>query len=258
MAIKIDILDKKKNKTKVLIKGLDETYINTLRRLMMNEVPVLAIEDVEIKRNDSILYDEIVAHRLGLIPLKTDPKSYDLLKPGEPLNAKNSLKLTLKAKGPGYVYASQIKSTDPKAIPIYPDMPITKLLENQHLELEATAVMGQGKTHAKWSSGLFYFHQATIVTIKKQPDNKEEIAKLFPPGLLEVKNNKLVVADEIMAQEAEDFENIHDVVDITLDDSFVFVMEPWGQLTLKETVQEAIRQFDEELETFQELIKESK
>ena len=92
-------------------------YLNTIRRFMMEEVPVMAIEDVEFKKNSSVLYDEIIAHRLGLLPLSTDFKSYTLPEKcsckGEGC-ARCQLKLTLKGKGPGTVYASDIKTKDPK------------------------------------------------------------------------------------------------------------------------------------------------
>ncbi len=136
-------------------------YVNTIRRLILNEVPTMAIELVEFKKNDSILYDEIIAHRLGLIPLKTDLKSYkqvtdEELETDEYL-AQSSVTLTLKAKGPCVVYAKDLKSKDPKIVPVYPDMPIVKLLEGQVLEVEATAVLGKGKRHMKWSPGHAYF-----------------------------------------------------------------------------------------------------
>jgi DNA-directed RNA polymerase subunit D len=130
-------------------------YLNTLRRLAMTEVPVMAIELVEFSKNDSILYDEIIAHRLGLVPLTTDAQSYTRVT-SEEIGAKeylaqSSCKLTLKAKGPGVVYAKDLVSKDPKIKPVYPDMPIAKLLEGQELELVATAVLGIGKDHTKWS-----------------------------------------------------------------------------------------------------------
>ena len=70
--------EKKKNKLSFIIKGSDETFANTIRRLIIEEVVTLAVEDLEIKENTSALYDEMLSLRLGLIPIKTDLKSYRL------------------------------------------------------------------------------------------------------------------------------------------------------------------------------------
>ncbi|MBW2995638.1 hypothetical protein KY312_04760 [Candidatus Woesearchaeota archaeon] len=74
----IEILEKKQNLLKFLIKNNETAYVNSMRRMIIDEVPVMAIEDVEFKKNDSILYDEMVSHRLGLIPLTTDLKGYNI------------------------------------------------------------------------------------------------------------------------------------------------------------------------------------
>ncbi|MEM4397652.1 MAG: DNA-directed RNA polymerase subunit D, partial [Candidatus Woesearchaeota archaeon] len=78
--MKIEILNEKDNKMSFLLKDSNPAYANALRRIMINEVPVMAIEEVEFKKNSSALYDEIIAHRLGLIPLTTDLSSYELPK----------------------------------------------------------------------------------------------------------------------------------------------------------------------------------
>ena len=70
--------DKKKNKCSFILKDTNAAFANVLRRNIINKVPVMAIEDVEFRKNSSVLYDEIVAHRLGLVPLATDLKTYDL------------------------------------------------------------------------------------------------------------------------------------------------------------------------------------
>jgi DNA-directed RNA polymerase subunit D len=164
MAMKIKVVshDEKKNKMVFDVSGIDAGYANTLRRLFMTEVPVIAIEDIEFKKNDSGLYDEIVAHRLGLVAMTTDLKSYNLPAEckckGEGC-ARCQLKMTLKAKGPGIVYASDIKSKDPKVKPVFGKTPIVKLLDNQELELEMTAIMGVGKVHTKWSPCLAYYEE---------------------------------------------------------------------------------------------------
>ncbi|MDD9953291.1 MAG: DNA-directed RNA polymerase subunit D [Candidatus Woesearchaeota archaeon] len=175
----------KGNKLDFELQGQD-WYANTIRRLILNEVPTMAVELVEIAANDSILYDEMVAHRLGLIPLTTDLKGYNLptaeeMESGEFL-AQSSCQLSLEAKGPCIVYAKDLKSKDPKVKPVYPDMPIAKLLEGQELKVIVTAVLGQGKDHTKWSPGHAHF--------KKVEDGKyafslESWGQLKPNDIME-------------------------------------------------------------------------
>ena len=105
----IQLLDKQENSISFLFKGINPVIANTLRRLIINDVPVMAIEEAEISRNSSALYDETIAHRLGLIPIKTDLKSYTLPKECkcEGKGCQNcQLKLVLKVKGPCTVYSS--------------------------------------------------------------------------------------------------------------------------------------------------------
>jgi DNA-directed RNA polymerase I and III subunit RPAC1 len=63
--------------------GVDPSLANALRRIMISEVPSMAIEKVFIYNNTSIIQDEVLAHRLGLIPLKADPRFFDW-KPAKP------------------------------------------------------------------------------------------------------------------------------------------------------------------------------
>lgn len=156
----VKLVSKNKDNTKATfeVKGLSNAYINTIRRVLSDEVPTMAIDKVEVIKNSSVLYDEIVAHRLGLVVLKTDLKSYQLPDEDNPEeSALNSVKLTLEAKGPGVVYASQMKSKDPKVVPVFPKTPIVKLLKDQELKVAATATMGLGRIHAKWSPGMAYY-----------------------------------------------------------------------------------------------------
>src|SRR3989338_1520712 len=133
MTIKLEKIknEKKINKLTFMIKGSDEVFANTIRRLILEEVPVLAVEDLEIKSNGSALYDEMLALRLGLTPIKTDLKSYNLKEKckcnGEGC-AQCELKITLKGSKKGYVYAEEAQSTDPKCTFVFPKMPVIKLL----------------------------------------------------------------------------------------------------------------------------------
>ena len=78
VVLDIKIIEEKDNFLRFLLKGTNHAYANALRRAMMAEVPAMAIEDVIIIENTSVLYDEVIAHRLGLIPLKTDLDAYVL------------------------------------------------------------------------------------------------------------------------------------------------------------------------------------
>jgi DNA-directed RNA polymerase subunit D len=136
---------------------------------MIAEVLTMAIEDVEIIKNSSAMYDETLAHRLGLLPLTTDLKSYRMKKGAEDDgSAACETTLTLKAKGPCTVYASALKSKDPKIVPAHPDMPLCVLLKGQELEIIATAILGHGKEHMKWSPCLaWYGMNLQLLLIKK-------------------------------------------------------------------------------------------
>ena len=165
MEAKLVEYQEKKNRLIFSLKGSDTAYANTLRRIMGFEVPVMAIEDVEFRKNSSILYDEVIAHRLGLVPLSTDLKSYNMMSECKCKGAgcaSCTVKLILKAQGPCTVYASDIKSKDPEIKPLYGKMPIVKLLEGQELEFEATAILGQGKEHSKWCTGLVFYKMPNV------------------------------------------------------------------------------------------------
>ncbi|MBW2994491.1 DNA-directed RNA polymerase subunit D, partial [Candidatus Woesearchaeota archaeon] len=185
--------DKKTGRVDVLLKNTTAALANTIRRTIIDSVPTMAIEEVEFRKNDSVLYDEILAHRLGLIPLKTDLKSYMLPEnckcKGEGC-ARCTLKLILKAKGPGTVYASDIKSKDPKIKPVYPKMIIVKLLKGQELELEATAILGHGNDHVKFSPGLVWFNAEPKITVTNKAELIEKYKEKFPMDVFD-KNGKI-------------------------------------------------------------------
>ena len=190
----------KKGKLVFSVKGVDTAYANTLRRIMGFEVPVMAIEEIEFRKNTSILYDEMIAHRIGLIPLTTDLKSYNMMSECKCKGAgcaSCTVKLTLRAQGPCTVYSSDIKTKDPEIKPISGKMPIVKLLEGQEIELEATAILGQGKIHSKWAPGLVYYKMPNV-------DGDEYIFTVESWGQLTPKEI-VIKAIDIYNKELEEF-----------------------------------------------------
>lgn len=252
--MKIEILkkDEKEGKLAIAIRGTNSSFVNALRRTAIEEVPTLAIEDVEIRKNSSVLYDEMIGLRLGLIPLTTDLSSYNLPEEcvckGEGC-AQCQLKLTLKAQGPGIVHASELVSSDPKVKPVYPEMPITKLLKGQKLEIEATAKLGTGRQHMKWAPGLVYYKHLPKIKVGST-DNAAEIVKRFDDEV-KAQGNKLVV-DESALLSSVRLDSSEELSEGAIkleqnDTDFVFMIESWGQLTPEHILAKAADIFKDNL-----------
>lgn len=241
--MKISKISKSKNKLVFSVEGVKPAFVNTLRRAIVGDVPTMAIEDIEFKKNSSALYDEMVGLRLGLTPLTTDLKSYTL--PDECTCdakgcAKCQLKLTLSVKGPRTVYASDIKSNDPAVKPVNPKTPIVKLIEGQELEFEATAVLGKGKIHAKWSPAhVFYMHDADI-TVNNKSELFDEYKSFFPPEIFkDGKIDKKLINTNTLVDAVDGVND--DIVKVDfIPDKFVVTVESWGQIDPEEIVDKAI------------------
>jgi len=263
--MEVRVLENKKDEGRIsfIIKDTSAAFVNTLRRIIIEEVPTMAIEDVEFRKNNSILYDEMVAHRLGLVPLKTDLKSYNLPEKCKCEGkgcARCQLKLTLKAAAAGTVYASELKSKDPAVKPVYPKMPIVKLLKGQSLELEATAVLGRGKEHSKWSPALAYYKYKPVIEIGNVK-NPEEVVEATHGNVFEIKNGKLeVIKDNLFKYDLAGVveEVSKGEVKVTHDNDFIFYIESWGQLSCREILNQALDIFNETFDEFAEEIKKAK
>ncbi len=171
--MKIKILKKKGDKIEFLVEGINPTFANALRRIMLSEIPVLAVEWVDIYENSSVLFDEIIAQRLGLIPLKFDPAKFNFAedcKCGGKGCALCQVVLALEKTGPCVVYSGSLKSSNRYVSPTNPNFPITELLKSQAIKLEAIARLGTGKKHSKFQAanvGYQYYPDIEITDIKK-------------------------------------------------------------------------------------------
>lgn len=259
----IEILDQKKqgNKMTFLLKGSTPAFVNMLRKTIIEEVPTMAIEEVEFSKNSSALYDEIIAHRLGLIPFTTDLDSYVLPEEcsckGEGCS-KCRLQLSLKAKGPGYAYSLDIKSKDPKVVSVYPKTPIVKLIKGQTLEFEATATLGRGKEHAKWCPALCFYRYMPVLEIKKGMKDPKAVSDACPVGIFSVKNNELVLNKEKVLSchlccACTDVDPEHVKLNES-DADFVVTIESWGQLKSKDIVSKAVEIMVKKCDDFVKLV----
>lgn len=241
------------------IHGATPAFANALRRSMIGEVPTLAIEDIRIYDNTSVLFDEILAHRLGMIPIKTDLSQYT---PRAECSCGGvgcpgcTVTFTLSAEGPKMVTSGDLISMDPKTVPVLDNIPIIKLWEGQKVVLEATAEVNYGKEHAKWEPTLACgYKEFPVITVSEKCDGCGKCVSECPRDVLEIADGKVsirVVNGESKEKDCSmcrlcetacmDSE-IGDESAIKIDaDStrFIFVVESDGSLPVKEIIERAL------------------
>lgn len=260
----IKVLNKQDNKICFVLKDSTPAFANTLRRLITSEVSILAIRKVTLVKNSSALFDEMIAHRLGLIPLLTDLSSYILPAKCSCKGAgcaKCQLIFTLKAEGPITVYSSDLKSQDPAIKPVFPKMPVVTLLKGQELEFEAVATLGTGKEHAKFSPALVYYKSYPKITIDKVR-NSEDVVKSCPVGVYEMDGKSLKIKNLEachLCMACVDCCDPKDSVKVEgSEKDFIFTIESWGNLKPAEILEAALDVFDSKLDEFSKLLDKAK
>ncbi|KAF7277870.1 RNA polymerase I and III subunit C [Rhynchophorus ferrugineus] len=201
--------------------GIHPFLANTFRRLIISDVPSMAIEKVHILNNTSIIQDEVLAHRLGLIPLRADPRLFEYKADwSTPPNEKDTLEFELKIKcsnnkdsskkessraediykNPN-VYSKHIKWVpignqkkkfkDVEVGPIHPDILISKMRPGHELDLKLFAVKSNGKDHAKFSpvATAFYRLLPEIKIVKPvEGEAAYRLQQCFSPGVIGVRS----------------------------------------------------------------------
>ena len=143
----IQILTDDDEKISIKLKGVSLYYVNELRRICLNGVPIFAIDTVDIVENTSVIADESLTHTLGLIPLKTELDGFD------ESNSKVMLVLDSEATDTvKIVTTAELESKDQVVKPTSKQIPIAHLAPGQRIKLEAYARLGRGTEHAKWNS----------------------------------------------------------------------------------------------------------
>jgi DNA-directed RNA polymerase alpha subunit len=202
--MKFQVLNSTDSEIQLVVEGASEALMNLIRRSVSFEVPTFAVEEVYFKENTAALYDEILAHRIGLVPLKVDKGIFGMKDP--------KVELTLIAEGPKEVTAADLNVSGKGVEVLYPNTPLTKISKNQRVELRAVAIPGTGKDHVKWSAGhAYYFHYPSKA---KGNENLETL-------------RKMIDAEEIATLKNQP-------------NKFIFVIESWGQLEPKEMLKQAL------------------
>lgn len=260
----------------LVVKGIPLPFINVIRRYSLAKVPTYAIDEVMVIVNTSSMYDEILAHRLAMVPLlseevmgrirEIDPeicekcssmsreKSFD----EECEKCYVHMTLEVEAEEETTVYSSNLKSEDPLVRPAYGNIPLVILAPGQRISLEIRARIGRGLEHAKWSP-------ATIAVTRYVADvkiNKElcnlcrKCVEVCPKNVLELSNDSVKVVNNYNCILCKQCIHVCPTKAITIDhenDSYILRIESSGSLKpetiIKESINILLRELDE-LEKF--------
>jgi len=267
--LEVKVLEKDDLNMRLLIKGVDTSFINAIRRNVLTEVPCMAIDEVVIIENSSVLNDEIIAHRLGLIPLKTDLDSYNL---PEECTCKSefgcnlcrvTLTLDKEAKeGTITVYSGELVSENPNIVPVSDRIPIVKLAKGQRLRLEAYARLGRGKDHAKWQpvSMCTYKYLPKITINAESCDACGKCVEICPRKVLVKKGGKIRVHDLFACTLCQDCVKVctksPPAIEVAWEkDAFIFNLESTGALPPERIMIEAVRILKKQLKEFMSQVK---
>jgi len=141
----VEFVERSERSARFVVRGLTPALANGIRRAMIADVPTFSIDHLRVVENSSVMFDEMIGLRLGLIPLTTP---LDEFEPGD------TVTLALDVEGPDTAVSGDIQTSDELVRPADDDVPIIELKENQRLELEAEAVLESGKSHAKQQGGV--------------------------------------------------------------------------------------------------------
>ncbi|SNZ05420.1 DNA-directed RNA polymerase subunit D [Natronoarchaeum philippinense] len=244
MAVDYDVefIERDDRSARFLVRGVAPAFANGIRRAMIADVPTMAIDTVRVVENSSVMFDEQLGLRMGLVPLTTPPGEFEV---------GDSVTLSIDVQGPATAYSGDLISSDDLVQPADENVPIIDLKDDQRLEAEVEAVAKSGKDHAKHQGGVAVGYR-----------NLQRVEVVGDRGEFEDDEPHIVrgvVEDDGELVPAEDFGNdlsqlypgkeveIHDV-----ENAFVFHVETDGSFTVDELVTQAVDTIEDrasELET---------
>ena len=227
----VEFIERDEREARFLVRGLTPAMANGIRRAMVADVPTFSIDTVRFVENSTVMFDEQIALRLGLVPLTT---------PLDEFEEGDEVTLALDVEGPETAYSGDIETSDAMVRPADENVPIMDLKEGQRLELEADARLDVGREHAKHQGGVAvgYRHLQRVEVVGDAgefDDAEPEIVR----GVIETEDGELVPAEEFDNDLSEKYPGreveLHDVPG-----AFVFHVETDGSFDVEELVVRAV------------------
>lgn len=254
---------------KFSIDGITPTIANALRRTLLDDIPKLAIDKVifhhgQIRDREGNVYDsslplfdEIVAHRLSLVPLVSDPKMNfreECVCEGKgcPLC---TMSYSINKIGPAVVTSGDLQPMgNPDLTPADPDIPIVKLGPKQAILVTGEAIMGRGKTHTKWqaTSGVFYKYHREFVVTKSELENWTSVKEKCPLSVISEDSKTIRFTDDDGCKAVRQLLDYPSVKVIEDDTQFIFQFETDGSYKAIDVLEYALKRLPQRLNTLLE------
>ncbi len=275
----IEILEMEDTRAKLLVYNADPQLVNALRRTLIADIPKMAIEYVDfhlgpigsgeggrVADGSSPLFDEIIAHRLGLIPLPTDLEVFrfkdECDHPPEESCELCTITYTLHKVGPCTVYSGDLEPVNGSQYrPKDPLIPIVKLDDGQAIYITAYAVLGTAKEHAKWqvTSAVGYQYYPTVILDSDACKDCDRCLEVCPKKVFEKVDGQVVVKNpencNLCGACVKECEGVTVEGDPT---KFILRYETDGSLSARETLEKALEILADRFESFRESISDMK
>jgi len=270
MSEEIKILEEGENWIRFEVSGITPSYANALRRTLINDIPKLAISKVNFHHGEirqegdkvfsslTSIFDEMIASRLGMIPLPTDLKMNERETcscggKGCPLCTVNySLFMT----GPGMVKSGNLVPVgDPSFAPVDKEIPIVELNERQAVMIDAEAYMGRARDHARFqvTSGVSYKYGRLLRVSAREPE-VEEIVKNAPKNVVKRDDREVVFNEDFPSKYIAKLYRMDSLVVEEDDRRFIFYFETDGSLKPREVLDYALERLVSRLESIVEKV----
>jgi DNA-directed RNA polymerase subunit D len=235
----VEFVDRDERSARFLVRGLTPALANGVRRAMVADVPTFSVDQLRVVENSSVMFDEMIGLRLGLVPLTT---------PLDDFEVGDTVTLALDVEGPATAYSGDIETSDSLVRPADDDVPIIELKENQRLELEAEARLDSGKSHAKHQGGVAvgYRHlQRTELVGDRDEFESEDVGPQIVRGVIEegaaeAADTDAADGDLVPAESfGNDLRERYPGKEVRVEDvpgAFVFHVESDGSFTVEELV----------------------
>jgi len=277
--MKVDIRKMEDYYAQVEFKDVNYSFVNSVRRSLVSMVPCLAIHEIDFHMGSlgsyvdeesgeereyesiSAMFNEIVSHRIGMLPIPTDKKTIEAFADAVDDDSKQpDIMYSLHKQGPSTVYSGDLEpvSGDNSLVIPEPKVPIVKLGEGQAILIYAKAKMGNAKRHAKWQCAVApRFYQAPTLTVLPGKGAKTVIETVGKTKFKKKGKNQ-VIDDPVEAHEAlrrlEKLWNNQDAQDsmevTTKKDHFIFEFETNRAMKAKLALDQALKALDRHCNDF--------